>query len=79
MKSKKWPLAHVWSHIITLKHPKLTQFVSARRYDHEEVPEHMSGASNSHKKFFAAHKIEGDDHSNTILELPIGKIPQNGA
>ena len=42
MKSKKWPLAHVWSHIITLKHPKLTPFVSARRYDHEEVPEHMS-------------------------------------
>ena len=79
MKSKKWPLAHVWNHIITLKHPKLTPFVSARRYDHKEVLEHMFGASNSTKIFFAAHKIEGDDHSNTILELPIGKIPQNCA
>ena len=53
MKSKKWPLAHVWSHIITLKHPKLTPFVSARRYDPEEVLEHMFGASNSHKKKFS--------------------------
>ena len=79
MKSKKLPSADVWRHIIALKHPKLTPFVSARRYDHEEVLEHMFGASNSHTNFFAAHKVEGDDHSNTILELPIGKIPQNGA
>ena len=52
MKSKKWPLAHVWSHIITLKHPKLTLFVSARSYDREEVLEHMIGASNSNKNIF---------------------------
>jgi len=30
------------------------------------------------KIFFAPHKVEGDDYPNTILELPIGKIPQNG-
>ena len=52
MKSKKWPLAHVWSHLITLKNPKLNPFISARRYDHEEELEYMFGASNPHKKFF---------------------------
>ena len=56
MKSKKLPLAHVWSHIITLKHPKLTPFNSTRRYGHEEVLEDMFGASNSHKKFFCGPK-----------------------
>ena len=79
MKTKKWPSAHVWGHIIALKYRKLTPFVSARRYDHEEVLEHTFHASNSHKKFFTAHKVEGDDHSNTILELPRGKTHENGA
>ena len=60
-----------------MKYPKLTPFVSARRYGHEEVLEHTFDGSNSHKKFFAAHKVEGVDHSNTILELLTAKIHEN--
>ena len=51
MESKKWPLAHVWSHIIALMYPKVTPFVSACRYDHEEVLERTFDVTNSHKKF----------------------------
>ena len=52
MKTKKLPSVHDWSHIIALKYPKLTPFVSARSYDHEEVLEHTFDASNSHNKMF---------------------------
>ena len=62
-----------------MKHPKLTSFVFARRYDHEEVLKHKFDARTPTKTFFAAHKVEGDDHSNTILELPTAKIHENGA
>ena len=75
MKSKKWPLAHVWSHIITLKHPKLIPFVSARMYDHEEVLEHTSLVpATPTNNLLEALKVKGDHHSSTILELAIGKI-----
>ena len=58
MKHKKMLSAHVLRRRIGLTHPKLTSFVSTRRYDHKEAYKHTYDVAAAHKNFLATHKVK---------------------